>query len=145
MIVKLKRKVLAYITKGEQQERKILVFEHKNNPHAGIQVPGGTIEEHELLLDALYREIEEESGLQKNQLQLKSKVRKTKYFPKDRNEIYERTIFHLDFIGHDEHEWEHEVYGDGEDDGLVFCYRWVPLHSIPTLAAKQGEAIEFIS
>ena len=63
--MKLKRKVLAYITKGEGAEREILVFEQKDNPDAGLQVPGGTIEKDELLLDALYREIEEETGIQR--------------------------------------------------------------------------------
>ena len=28
-----------------------------------LQVPGGTIEDDELLIDALYREIEEETGI----------------------------------------------------------------------------------
>ena len=61
--MELKRKVLAYITKEEEDGREILVFEQKDNPDAGLQVPGGTIEEDELLIDALYREIEEETGI----------------------------------------------------------------------------------
>ena len=39
--MKLKRKVLAYITKGEKTNREILVFEQKDNPDAGLQVPVG--------------------------------------------------------------------------------------------------------
>jgi len=142
--MELKRKVLAYITKGENSEREILVFEHKDNPDAGLQVPGGTIEEDELLLDALYREIEEETGIQRSDLELKGKVNKTNYFPEHKNVVYERNIFHLAFIGEEHVSWEHRVYGGGEDDGLTFCHRWVPINELPELAANQDQAIEFI-
>ena len=30
-------------------------------------------------------------------------------------------------------EWDHTVVGDGDDAGLVFRYRWVPLDPEPTL------------
>ena len=42
--MELKRKVLAYITKGEEPNVKFLCSS-KRNPEAGLQVPGGTIEE----------------------------------------------------------------------------------------------------
>lgn len=142
--VELKRKVLAYITKGEGTEREILVFEHKDNPNAGLQVPGGTIEEDELLIDALYREIEEETGINRENLELKGKVIKSNYFPEHKNVIYERNIFHLTFIGKEHDGWEHRVYGGGEDDGMIFCHRWVPINKLPELAANQDQAIEFI-
>jgi hypothetical protein len=29
--------------------------------------------------------------------------------------------------------WEHVVGGDGDDAGLVFLYRWVPLEPTPEL------------
>ena len=71
--MEIKRKVLAYITKDDHDERKILVFEHKDHPEAGLQVPGGTIEEDESLIDALFREIEEETGIRREELQLTAK------------------------------------------------------------------------
>jgi len=142
--VELKRKVLAYITKGEGTKREILVFEHKDNPNAGLQVPGGTIEVDELLIDALYREIEEETGINREDLELKGKVNKSNYFPEHKNVIYERNIFHLTFIGKEYDGWEHRVYGGGEDDGMTFCHRWVPINKLPELAANQDQAIEFI-
>ncbi|MBO1911128.1 NUDIX domain-containing protein, partial [Microvirga sp. 3-52] len=60
--MKTRRQVLAYITRGEEPNWEILVFKQKDNPDAGIQVPGGTIESDEFIIDALYREIEEETG-----------------------------------------------------------------------------------
>jgi 8-oxo-dGTP diphosphatase len=142
--MELKRKVLAYITIGEDAEREILVFEQKDNPEAGLQVPGGTIEEDELLIDALYREIEEETGINREELELKGKVNKTNYFPEHRNVVYERNIFHLVFIGEKHTGWEYRVNGGGKDDGMTFCHRWVPLNMLPELAANQDQAIEFI-
>ncbi len=142
--MKLKRKVLAYITKGEGAERQILVFEQKDNPDAGLQVPGGTIEKDELLLDALYREIEEETGIQRSDLELKGKVNKTNYFPEHKNVIYERNIFHLAFIGEEHDSWEHRVDGGGKDDGMTFYHRWVSVDDLPELAANQDQAIDFI-
>lgn len=143
--MEIKRKVLAYITKDEHAERKLLVFEHKDHPEAGLQVPGGTIEEDELLIDALYREIEEETGIRREQLQLNGKVNKKNYFPENRKDIiHERNIFHLTFIGEDETEWDTCVSGNGKDTGMIFRCRWIPVDKLPALAAGQDEAIEFI-
>ncbi|NYF26249.1 NUDIX domain-containing protein [Sporosarcina sp. JAI121] len=142
--MELKRKVLAYITKGEDAKREILVFEHKDNPDAGLQVPGGTIEDDELLIDALYREIEEETGIRREELELKGKVNKTNYFPANRGVVYERNIFHLAFIGREHDRWEHHVKSDGQDNGMTFCHRWIPVDKLPELAANQDQAIEFI-
>lgn len=140
----IKRKVLAYITRGEAENRELLVFEQKGHPDAGIQVPGGTIEDDELLIDALYREIEEETGISRNDLSLEGKLRKYLYFPEGRSGIHERNIFHLSYIGEDKSAWEHVVLGGGEDQGLIFCLRWIPLTNVPILAGKQDDALDMI-
>ncbi len=44
MLPPVKRKVLAYITNGDNGDR-LLVFRHPYSPEAGIQVPGGTVHE----------------------------------------------------------------------------------------------------
>ncbi|WP_252504238.1 NUDIX domain-containing protein [Sporosarcina sp. Marseille-Q4943] len=143
--MEIKRKVLAYITKDDHAGRKILVFEQEGNPEAGLQVPGGTIEEDELLIDALYREIEEETGIRRDQLQLNGKVDKKNYFPENRkNVIHERNVFHLTYIGEDEHEWDTCVKSTGKDNGMIFHCRWMPVNDLPALAAGQDELIDFI-
>ncbi|QUW23628.1 NUDIX hydrolase [Sporosarcina sp. Marseille-Q4063] len=143
--MKTRRKVLAYITRGEEPDWEILVFQQKDNPEAGIQVPGGTIESDELIIDALYREIEEETGITRENLELKGKVIKNKYFPEHKNKIYERTIFHLSYIGDNDEKWEYIVKGDGKDEGMTFCHRFVPVDQIPELAGNQDEAINFLT
>jgi 8-oxo-dGTP diphosphatase len=140
-----RRKVLAYITRGEEPDWEILVFKQKDNPDAGIQVPGGTIESDEFIIDALYREIEEETGITRENRELKGKIIKNKYFPEHKNKIYERTIFHLSYIGDNDEKWEYIVQGNGKDEGMTFCHRFVPVDQIPELAGNQDEAINFLT
>lgn len=143
--MEVKRKVLAYITKGKDPDLKLLIFEQRNQPEAGWQVPGGTIEKDELLIDALYREIEEETGIRRDQLELVGKVNKRNYFPENREDvIHERTIFQLTFIGEEKPEWDNPVLGDGVDEGMIFHCKWIPVQDLPTLAAEQDTEIEFI-
>jgi hypothetical protein len=41
----MKLKVLAYITRNSSRE--VLVFDHRDKPQAGVQVPAGTVDEGE--------------------------------------------------------------------------------------------------
>ncbi|MDS9473137.1 NUDIX domain-containing protein [Sporosarcina pasteurii] len=141
--MKRKRKVLAYITRGEEPNWELLVFEHKHHD-AGMQVPGGTIENDELVIDALYREIEEETGIPREHLELKGKVNKTNYFPKNKEAIYERNIFHLAYTGKNLDAWEHRVKGEGKDKDMIFCLRFIPIKQLPDLAANQDQAIPLL-
>lgn len=139
--MEMKRKVLGYITRGEEPNWELLVFKHKNMPEAGYQVPGGVIEHEELIIDALYREIEEETGIPRDELVLKGKVNKTNYYPENKDTVYERTIFHLDYVGPPRTEWEHLVISDGEDDGMIYCHQFIPVDDLPKLAANQDQSI----
>ncbi len=60
-------KVAAFVTRdsrpGDANSRELLVFQH-SNPLAGIQIPAGTVEIGESPLDAVLREVTEETGLQ---------------------------------------------------------------------------------
>ena len=53
-------KVTAFITRNSGQDIELLLFEH---PHAGIQIPGGTVELNESYESAVLRETFEETGL----------------------------------------------------------------------------------
>lgn len=135
-----KRKVLAYITKGQRPSLEILVFKHRDHPEAGLQVPGGTVEECELLVDAMYREIEEEAGILRKDLAMVENIHTYNYYPIERNTIHERTFFHFTYLG-DQEEWDHLVMCEGEDDGLIFQFRWEQVESLPLLAGDQGAAL----
>jgi len=142
--MEVKRKVLAYITRGGAEHLEILVFTQKDREEAGVQVPGGTIEQDEMVIDALYREIVEESGITPDELELVGKLKNVMYTPDSKKAKYDRFFFHLIYKGSDRNEWEHHVGGGGEDDGMVFVFKWVPIKELPELAANQGQAIMYI-
>lgn len=56
------KKVYGYITRLKDHKVQVLVFQH-SNPEAGIQVPKGTVEAEEGIVNALIREMKEETGL----------------------------------------------------------------------------------
>lgn len=142
MMVELRKKVLAYITRGDGPDQQLLVYTMKDQPESGVQVPGGTLDRGELMMDALYREIEEETGIGKDDLVLIGKLAKNTYFPRHRDRKYERTIFQLEYKGDGPDEWEHTVTGEGKDQGLELEIRWMRLSDIPDLAEKQDMAID---
>ncbi len=118
-------KVLAYITRGEEQNREILVFRHRDYPEAGMQVIGGTVDGNETLEAALHREIEEESGL--CNLELVRQMATIQRFSPFHSEWQERHFFHLR-ANHDlPATWQHIVSAGERDNQLVFCFEWWPL------------------
>ena len=138
--MKTKRKVLAYITRGQGPDLELLVFTHRDHPEAGLQVPGGTVEEGEQLIDAMYREILEETGISSEDLSLAENIHTYNYYPVQQETIHERTFFHLNYLGN-QVEWEHLVFCEGEDNGLTFQFRWERVESLPLLAGDQGAAL----
>jgi 8-oxo-dGTP pyrophosphatase MutT (NUDIX family) len=104
-----------------ERDRELLVFDHRDHPEAGTQVPAGGVLDGEALADAVVREVREETGLQL-----------------DSEPILLGTHQHLDGLGRPAlsyffrldaprgapDSWEHVVAGDGEDAGLVFSCRF---------------------
>lgn len=135
------RKVLAYITNGTEPNWELLVFRQDQDDEQDFRVPGGTIEKDELIIDALYRKIEEETGLTRDQLEFLGKVNKTNFFPEDREKVYERNVFHLAYTGEPKKAWEHKVTGDNTHKNDTFYLRFIPIKKLPDLASNQGQSI----
>jgi ADP-ribose pyrophosphatase YjhB (NUDIX family) len=103
----------------------VLVFDHRDFPDAGTQIPAGTVEEGEALERALWREVHEETGLTADQLSLAGPV--ASYAHPDWGEAgLVEHFFHLTAVNTPD-AWTHVVHGAGEDIGLVFNYSWLPL------------------
>ena len=127
----MKTKILAYITRNKNGQLQLLVFDNRDYPDAGTQVPAGTVEEGEAIEAALFREVREESGLTNVQL-----VRKlARYESQEWGTI--RHVFHLHAPDDTPDSWQHTVHGNGEDAGLVFNYHWVELKEGLELAGNQ--------
>lgn len=112
-----RKRVVVYV----EREDGLLVFDHRDHPEAGTQVPAGGVYEGEEMTDAAMREVREETGVH-----LKAKPQ------------FLGTHEHLDGLGRPALShfflaaapnglpaaWEHIVSGDGEDAGLVFECRF---------------------
>jgi 8-oxo-dGTP pyrophosphatase MutT (NUDIX family) len=59
--MKMIRKVTAFIIREQGKRPELLLFEH---PHAGIQIPAGTVDQGETPEQAVVREIREETGFE---------------------------------------------------------------------------------
>ena len=142
--MRTKLKVFAYITRGDEENRELLVFEYKGEPEVGLQVPGGTIEDGELLIDALYREVKEETGLPRDVLDFVGKIHKYTYYPEHQDKAYERNIFQFEYTGEPVEQFEHTIKSHGRDNGMTLLFRWEPIKNLPQLAAEQDKAIELL-
>jgi 8-oxo-dGTP diphosphatase len=113
----VRRRVLAYVTRTRAGRTELLVFDHRDHPRAGTQVPAGRVDAGETLEQCLRRELDEEAGLTNVRI-----VRELGTW----NTRYENHAFEVRVDREGEADtWEHVVHGDGDDAGLVFCYRWV--------------------
>lgn len=90
----------------------------------GVQVPAGRLEPDEELETGLMRELAEETGLKEQQLRI---VRELPGFEEHYPSRYENHGFHVALEGNAPDRWEHVVHGDGDDAGLVFRFRWMPI------------------
>jgi 8-oxo-dGTP pyrophosphatase MutT (NUDIX family) len=128
-------RVLAYVTRG----RELLVFDQQGEPDPLPQVPAGRLDAGKSLEQGLARELHEEAGIRARVIRELAHVTRRQG---DGN-VYESHYFHLET---DERRdaWEHVVHGDGDDAGLVFLCRFVPLDPPPTLAGRQGEFLHLL-
>jgi ADP-ribose pyrophosphatase YjhB (NUDIX family) len=122
--VKPRDRVVAYVTRERSGRRELLVFDQRDDPGAGTQVPAGRIEPGEEVETGLLRELREEAGLENVRIVRRLRTYEPGELPhgvRYRNHVYE-----VEAPGSPD-AWEHEVFGDGDDAGLVFVYRWEPL------------------
>jgi 8-oxo-dGTP pyrophosphatase MutT (NUDIX family) len=117
-----RRRVVAYITRVRDGRTELLVFEDPKHPHMGIQVPAGRLDADEELEAGLLREIAEETGLERVRV-----VQEFAGFEEHYPSRYENHGFQLVLESDAPDEWEHVVDEDGDDAGLVFRFRWVPV------------------
>ena len=112
--------MLAYVTRERNGRKELLVFDHPD-PDGGTQVPAGRVDPGETLEEGLLRELHEESGLEDVEV-----VRELPLLGEWASP-YEDHAFELRVRGDVADTWHHVVQGAGEDFGMVFRYRWVPV------------------
>lgn len=125
--------MLAYVTRERDGGKELLVFEHRDHPSAGTQVPAGRAEPGESLEDCLRRELGEEAGLEHFRVARELPVLGD-WVTRSR---YENHAFEVSPEEEIADTFEHMVLGDGDDAGLVFLYRWVAIQ--PGLELWDGK------
>ncbi|TDC81767.1 NUDIX domain-containing protein [Actinomadura sp. 7K507] len=127
-------RVAAYVIR-ERAVPELLVFDHVGMPQAGTQVPAGGVHPDEDLERAVLREVFEETGLRTvsvvGQIVVESKPHPDTRRPR------RTTYFHLRTSATTADAWNHEVYGDGDDAGLIFACHFLPLPLREPLADDQ--------
>ena len=139
-------KAIAYVTRQSAAGgRELLVFEHRDYPEAGLQVPAGTVDAGETPEEAVLREVEEESGL--IGCRIMSKLAAYDWPNPETGKMNERHVFHLSAPPYTEEAWTW-VETDGgkvpELEGYVFLFRWVSLGGSVDLAGEQGDYLHLV-
>jgi 8-oxo-dGTP pyrophosphatase MutT (NUDIX family) len=133
-IMKFSRKAYGYVTRIHNANKQVLVFRHPllDITEGGIQIPKGTIQAGETPLEAVRREIIEETGLTEFTVEREIAVDVWEYRHEGEVEQHERHFFWLSVLDlHVPDTWYHNVIGgqggqgDGQDEGMVFRYFWV--------------------
>lgn len=132
--VQPRRKVMCYITSG----RKLLVFRQPQHPEAGIQVPGGSVEDGEAWDAAAAREAFEETGLANLNFIgcLGEAWRDMSDYGK--NQIHQRRFYHFSVEAIAQERWQHWEAFSGDGQRVLFELFWVTLDDVPQLIAEQG-------
>jgi ADP-ribose pyrophosphatase YjhB (NUDIX family) len=137
----LQDKVVAYITRG----RSLLVFRHTEFPEAGVQVPGGSVEEGESLQRAVLREASEESGLVDLEILAYLGVQEREVDALCATGVQRQHFFHLGYRGEAAPCWRHSEVSpsDGSIGPIEFEFFWVRLpDGVPELAGGQGAFVQ---
>ncbi|KGA80909.1 NUDIX hydrolase [Lysinibacillus fusiformis] len=127
-------KAFGYITREHGEQIQVLVFE-QNTVGAGIQVPKGTIEEGETPLEAVKREMLEETGL--TTLVVQGLIAQD-YFNHPSGVLQKRYFYHLTISGETKDTWQHYPTGLNEAD-LLFSFYWISAEQDTLLAKGHGD------
>ena len=124
-------KAYGFVLREGADGRELLVFEHAGAPEAGLQVPGGTVEDGETPVQAVAREVLEESALPLGGWRLAAT------FEADGQPWYCFTTTPAMPLPDT---WRCEPLGPERAQGLRFEYRWTLLEGGETLAGAQEQA-----
>ncbi|MFF4379888.1 NUDIX domain-containing protein [Kitasatospora sp. NPDC001547] len=134
----------AYVTRNVPGGRELLVFDHRDHPEAGTQVPAGGVNPGERLTDAVLREIAEETGVTAVVLDTALAVQQRRHPHTGRPRV---TVFFHAQTTETRDTWMHTVAGQqgDQDHGMVFRCYFLPVHQAAGLLADhQSEFIPFV-
>ncbi len=114
------QKVWLYVVRQRDIGAELLVFEH-THVDAGVQIPAGTVEPDEEIIDAAQRELWEESGIHVPKLHRFGEIKR----------VWNGERVHAHWFAGQAaadlpDEWVHHVTGSGGDNAMQFRCYWLP-------------------
>ena len=139
-------KVYAYVLKTTSTGKQLLVFDHVDFPEAGTQVPGGSVEDGENPIEAIQREVREETGLSGLKLVRKLGVVRRDMRDFGINATHERHYFQFMSGGETSETWFHDemTLSDGSPGPISFRFFWIQLEKGVPLSGDLGELIDVV-
>jgi 8-oxo-dGTP pyrophosphatase MutT (NUDIX family) len=135
-----RRRVVVYV----EREDGLLVFDHRDHPEAGTQVPAGGVDVGEGLIEAAIREVREETGVR---LETAPTLLGTHEHLDGLGRPAVSSFFRVGAPTGLPRFWRHVVSGDDTDAALVFDCRFDPSPKLwpvqsvfrpPDLPARRG-------
>jgi|GEM_PF-377667 8-oxo-dGTP diphosphatase len=128
------------IRRGDDNRYKLLVMQFDGHPNWPFHIPGGGVDEDETPEEAMYRELNEEAGL--DRLQILRKLGVHRYYKYHITANAERHDYLLLAPRNLPNQWAHTVTGQGGDADDIFQYRWIGADEIHHLS---GELKTFVT
>ena len=136
----MKKKVTAFIFRTSLTGfNELLVHSFVDAPTVPRRLPGGGVQNEETPEQALYRELQEETGLLQPQLVRKLGVQYY-YKPYIQSDV-ERHDFLLRILAKLPDSWEYRVGGNGDDAGAIFRFHWIRPQTLVNIDEEHSRFI----
>ncbi|MFD6211049.1 NUDIX domain-containing protein [Peribacillus sp. NPDC060253] len=138
-MVKPIKKAYGYVTRINNGETQVLVFQHPIS-EAGIQIPKGTVEPQEDAYQAVIREMKEETGHENFHVE---KLIAEDCWKNDDGVIHNRFFYKISASNVPD-EWDYQPTGGGDEEELTFHFFWISSEHEGQLIKGHGDYLNLI-
>lgn len=130
-----RERVAVYVIRKISGSPELLVFDHRDAPEAGTQVPAGGVTHGESLAEAALREVREEAGL----AELSDlRVLGEQLRPHPHTGQMRHTTFIAVRSTETRNSWQHVVSApESDDDRMVFNCYWIELERVDNMLVEE--------